>query len=266
MVHTPGKILAKRGQKQMGKITSGEKGQTTTALCAMNASGTYLPPMLIFRRQRFTELLLKGSPPGTIGAVSSNGWIDSELFLKWLNHFVMFTKPSPQQKVILIVDGHASHKSLDVVEYASEQGVVMISLPPHTTHRMQPLDKTFFGPLKGAYNKVCDQWMLSHLGQRITCYDQAGLFGAAYNTVASVGKAVSGFQSTGIWPPNEDIFTDDYFAPSLMTQNEDQVQHESNEASTNAANKPQTSTNLVCVNETVREQPSEIMKHRKTIR
>ena len=29
----------------------------------------------------------------------------------------------------------------------------MICLPPHTTHRMQPLDRTIYGPLKLHYNR-----------------------------------------------------------------------------------------------------------------
>jgi len=62
IVHRPGKIMAKSGVKQVGKITSGEKGETVTIMCAVNAAGTYVPPMMIFKRRRMTELLLKGSP------------------------------------------------------------------------------------------------------------------------------------------------------------------------------------------------------------
>ena len=118
VVHTPGKVLAKRGHKQIGKVTSGEKGQTTTVICAVSASGFYVPPMLIFKRKRMTELLLRGSPPGAIGACSANGWVDSDLFIKWLTHFIAVVKPSSTNKVILIVDGHGSHKTLAAIELA----------------------------------------------------------------------------------------------------------------------------------------------------
>src|ERR1043165_675989 len=60
--------------KAGGKITSGEKGVTTTVNCAINAAGEYLPPMLIFRRKRMTHILLRGAPPGTVGGCSENGW------------------------------------------------------------------------------------------------------------------------------------------------------------------------------------------------
>jgi len=72
-VHAPRKILAKRGLKQVGKITSGEKVVTTKAVGAFSSSGNYIPPMLIFKRKRMTELLLRGSPTGTLGVCSDNG-------------------------------------------------------------------------------------------------------------------------------------------------------------------------------------------------
>jgi len=177
-VHVPKKIMAKRGVKQVGKITSGEKGVTT--VCAFSAGGSYIPPMLIFKWKRMADLLLRGSPPGTIGACSDNGWITSELFLKWLQHFVQHAKSWVNERVILLLDGHASHKTLEAVNFARSHGNVMISFPPHSTHRMQPLDRTFFGPFKTQYNKECDKWMTQHIGQWISPFDHAELFGLAY--------------------------------------------------------------------------------------
>jgi hypothetical protein len=77
-------------------------------------------------------------------------------------------------QVLLLVDGHASHKCLSVVTYARDNGVVMVCLPPHTTHRLQPLDRTVYGPLKTYYNSECDQWMIANAGRRISFYEIAG--------------------------------------------------------------------------------------------
>src|SRR5215469_16473188 len=97
----------------------------------------YVPPMLIFKRKRMTDLLLRGSPPGSIGGCSDNGWINSDLFVKWLQHFIASVKASVTNRVLLILDGHSSHKSLAAIELARSTGVSMVCLPPHTTHRMQ---------------------------------------------------------------------------------------------------------------------------------
>ena len=217
-VHTPGKILARKGQKQVGKITSGEKGKTVTILCAMNSVGSYIPPMMIFPRKRFPTTLLKGAPPGTVGAASDNGWINIELFQKWLNHFISHIKPDKTSKFILIIDGHRSHITLSVVDMCKENNIELLCLPPHCTHKMQPLDLTFFSSLKSLYNREADKWMLSNPGKRISFYEVAELFGNTYLSSATMSKGIEGFKKAGIIPFNPDIFTEEEFQPSLVTE------------------------------------------------
>ena len=188
-----------------------------TAVCAVSSSGCYVPPMLIIKRKRMTDILLRGSLPGTIGACSDNKWITTTLFLKWLEHFANSVKPSKTNKVILTLDGHSSHNALSVINFGRENGIVMISLPPRTTHRLQTLDKTIYGSLKSTYNTECDKWMVSHVSQGISKYDQAALFGFAYMRTATMNKALSGFQSTGLWPYNPDVFTPDDFTAAFIT-------------------------------------------------
>jgi hypothetical protein len=64
----------------------------------------------------------------------------------------------------------------------------MLSIPPHTSHRMQPLDVTFFGPLKQAFKKECDLFIKSHSLLKITLYDLAELFNRTYSIVAIMHK------------------------------------------------------------------------------
>ena len=52
---------------------------------------------------------------------------------------------------MLIRDSHVTHtQNLAATEMAREAGVFMVSLPSHTTHRLQSLDVAFFG-LFGKY-------------------------------------------------------------------------------------------------------------------
>ena len=40
-----------------------------------------------------------------------------------------------ERKVLLIFDGHKTHtKRLELIDYARDNGIVLISLPPHTSH------------------------------------------------------------------------------------------------------------------------------------
>lgn len=106
---------------------------------------------------------------------------------------------------------------MESFELCKENGITMLTLPPHCSHRLQPLDVTFFSPLKGAFKSECERFMKAHKLVRITPYDLAGLFNQAYSRVATVGVGVSGFRSTGIYPFNPEIFSDvDYCAADYL--------------------------------------------------
>ena len=146
-VRRPGKVIAPRGQRQVEKITSGEKGKTVTAICAMNAAACYIHPTLILSRVNMNDRLLRGAPPHTLGLTSKSGWVDSNLFKQWFDHFIRFAKPTAKQPHLLLLDGHVSHKSLPLIESARQNDVILVSFPPHTSHALQPLDCVFYCPL-----------------------------------------------------------------------------------------------------------------------
>jgi hypothetical protein len=47
---TPGKIVARKGKKDVGILRSAERGKNITVLMCTNAAGTYVPPLIIFPR------------------------------------------------------------------------------------------------------------------------------------------------------------------------------------------------------------------------
>lgn len=87
-VQKPGKVLAEKGVKQVGAITSAERGQLVTICCAVSASGNAIPPMFIFPRVHFKEYFLRDGPPGSVGTAYPSGWMTSENFMVFLRHFV----------------------------------------------------------------------------------------------------------------------------------------------------------------------------------
>lgn len=216
-VHENEKVITMKGKRQVGKMTSGERGRNVTLMFCMSATGQFIPPLFIFPRVRMNDRLMIGAPTESISFPTPNGWMTKESFLKWLQHFVSFTKPSKEDPVLLIIDGHGSHKDLDVILYARENYVHMISFPPHTTHKLQPLDRTFMKPFKNCYNAACSLWMRANPGLRINDYDIAQLVADAYKQVCRLDIAENGFRCTGIYPTNSQIFSDLDFMGSDVT-------------------------------------------------
>ena len=52
-VQKPNKAVALKGVMQVGSITSSERGQMLTICSAGNATGNFVPPMLVFPRKKF---------------------------------------------------------------------------------------------------------------------------------------------------------------------------------------------------------------------
>ena len=219
-VQIPSRIVAPKGIKQVGSITSWERGRNITVCCAFSAAGHYIPLMFVFPRKRMSPQLERDGPPGAVYRCSSNGWMTTELFTDWMKHFAEQSNASVDNPVLLVMDNHSSHISLQTYLFCKQKGINIISIPPHTSHRLQPLDLTFFGPLKCAFHKECDLFMKCHAAEKITPYDVPALFNKAYSRVASVDKAARGFQCSGIWPLNPDQFGDDDFMAADNLQRE----------------------------------------------
>lgn len=83
----PPKIISVKGKKQVGVISNAEKGQLVTLTGCDNATGSFLPPSLIFPRKTLNQRLLEGAPPGTRAWCTPSGWINSSVFLEWLKFF-----------------------------------------------------------------------------------------------------------------------------------------------------------------------------------
>ncbi|KAK9718232.1 hypothetical protein QE152_g23272 [Popillia japonica] len=111
--------------------------------------------------------------------------------------------------MLLVLDNHSTHCSAEAYEFCRENGVIMVPLPPDTSHRHQPS------------KRECDFFMKCKNLVKITPYDVADLFNKAYSSVATIAKAASGFRSTGIHPLNPGIFTNEDFLVDNILQNND---------------------------------------------
>ena len=69
-VHTNDNVLSVKGKKQVGKLTSAERGFNVTVMFSVNVTGHFIPPMFIFPRKKMDKngLLMIGAPPETFQA------------------------------------------------------------------------------------------------------------------------------------------------------------------------------------------------------
>ncbi|KAG8253624.1 hypothetical protein J6590_108422 [Homalodisca vitripennis] len=93
----------------------------------------------------------------------------------------------------------------------------MLTIPPHTSHKLQPLDRGDFCPFKTYFNDSCKSWFLSNPGKPLTIYNIASICGKAYPLAFTPPNILSGFKSSGVWPFNRNIFLDHEYSASLVS-------------------------------------------------
>lgn len=213
------KILAPKGIKQLASMTSAERGINVTMIAAINGAGNSVPPLFVFPRVHFKPNMLKGAPPGSVGVANPSGWSNEAVFSTFIEHLIKHIQPGPNNPHVLILDNHESHYSPQIISRSKEVHITIVTLPPHCSHKMQPLDKTVFGPFKTFYNKAMNDWMNSpgNAGRPVTIYDVAEIAGTAYEIAFTIKNITSGFKSTGIVPLNSNIFDDDAFLAANVT-------------------------------------------------
>ena len=123
-----GKVISCRGKKQVGGITSGERGLNTTIVCCLSAAAHYVPPMVIFKRKRIIPILQDGAPEGSMVVNNQSGWMQKDLFLQWIKHFHASVNSMKVKHVLLILDGHASHTNNRTISKQSTSHATMAYL------------------------------------------------------------------------------------------------------------------------------------------
>ncbi|XP_033218484.1 uncharacterized protein LOC117173945 [Belonocnema kinseyi] len=88
---TQRKVIAERGVKQVSSVTSGEKGTTCVIIAG---DGNCLPPAMVLPRKKFKSCMLNQAPPGTLGLATPSGWMNCELVVETMKHFIKFSGSS----------------------------------------------------------------------------------------------------------------------------------------------------------------------------
>jgi hypothetical protein len=91
---------------------------------------------------------------------------------------------------------------------ARSNSVVIVCLPPHSTHKVHPLDVAFMNPFKTYYAQEIEMWLKAHEGRVITHCQVAAFLGKAYASSATIEVAVNGFRKTEIFPFQPNVFRD----------------------------------------------------------
>lgn len=117
-------------------------------------------------------------------------------FVRFNPHFIRNVKTSPDSPVLLLLDNHASHLSVEALDVAAANGIHTLSFPPHCSNKLQPLDVSVYGPVKTYYKSQCSAWQKNNANQVLEIRYIPGLVCATLNKSLTPSIIKAGFKST----------------------------------------------------------------------
>jgi len=111
------RVIALKSDKQVARVTSAERGQLVMVCCTINAIGNTVAPFFVFPRVHFKDMMINGAPPGSTGVANPSGWMTANSFMQYLEHFKKHTKCSKESPVLLQIDNHDSHISINSLSF-----------------------------------------------------------------------------------------------------------------------------------------------------
>jgi hypothetical protein len=116
---------------------------------------------------------------------------------------------------LLILDGHNSHCTYGFVVFCEQHRIILVCLPSHTTHHLQPCDVGVFGPLAACWKAEVNA--ASREGIKITKHNILEYYHKACSRAFTATTIQAAFRKTGIWPLDPSVIEDAAFEPALNT-------------------------------------------------
>ena len=152
------------------------------------------------KQNLMTSWLPENHPAGWMFAANTSGWTSNYHGMKWIKHFDTSIRDklhSPNEYRLLLCDGHDSHVSADFVSFCIQNCIDLLLLPPHSSHLLQPLDVSVFGPLKRAIPNRISRHLCSET-ERVQKVEWMERFIETQEEAITKDNILSGWRAAGL--------------------------------------------------------------------
>jgi hypothetical protein len=111
------------------------------------------------------------------------------------------------------LDGHGSHLTVELVEFCEQRNIILFSLPPHSSHFLQPLNIVLFQPFKHYHRQAVEMAMRTGCTNFNIIEFLHALHGIRMATFKQ-SSILSGWEKAGLIPYNPELVLS-----KLRTQN-----------------------------------------------
>lgn len=151
------KVVTSTEFSENPSIVTYDNREWVTAIECIGAAGQVLSPYIIFKSRLLMDSWfenLEGQENWRFD-YSPEGWTNNEIAVRWLTRtFLPQAATWEGEYVLLVFDGHESHYTRQFVDVCDNNKIIMLCMPLHSSHRLQPLEVGCFPVLKGAWRRL----------------------------------------------------------------------------------------------------------------
>jgi hypothetical protein len=148
-VCTNSQVTASSTKKKAYTKAPGDR-EWVSIIEAISATGRRLRCLVIFKSKSLqTTWFPSQSVPDWLYTTSQNGSTSYEIGTTWLRRiYIPDTATDPDRYRLLLIDGHGSHIDIEFMWLCKQHKIVILYLPAHSSHILQPLHLAPFSVVK----------------------------------------------------------------------------------------------------------------------
>ncbi|XP_073991864.1 uncharacterized protein [Rhodnius prolixus] len=201
-------VLSNKQDKNVYQVFNTDDEDCLTVLITGNAEGQLAPPLIVFQYQRIPFHITQSIPSGWGVGKSDSGWTTGVVFYEYLANifYPWLVRQGIRFPVILFIDGHTAHLTLETSQFCVEKRIILVALHPNATHFIQPMDISVFKSLKQNWQEKVHEWRF-HNNDRILGKADFALLLKSVLEELSPEILQNGFKKCGLfpWKPQEVI-------------------------------------------------------------
>ena len=171
-----------------------------TVLFCGSASGVYTPPFVVYKSKHLYREWIIGGPAGCGYSCNESGYMMDFNFENWfIEVFCKFVE-SYDKPVIVVFDGHGSHLTYTTIKYAMDQEIIIVCLPPNTSHALQPLDVAVFKGFKDFWISILKKYYSDTKNRKNCAKEVFPKLLAKLCQHQSPDNLIAGFRGSGLFP------------------------------------------------------------------
>lgn len=174
-----------------------------SVLFCVSATGIYLAPFTVYKAKHLYQTWTEGGPQGAAYSCSDSGWMMDTNFESWFSKIFVPHVASLQKPVLLTFDGHNSHLTFNTVKLAIDNNIVILCLPPNTSHALQPLDVGVFRAVKVTWRKILNSWFTESRMQSVDKAVFPRLLGRLWPQLQA-SHGINAFKGAGLYPADRE--------------------------------------------------------------